>query len=126
MNQAGSKAATSSASFDHAGLFKIFVPNCVANSTSQPAEGLILLIDKLCRKGWTNGFAFFMRELPGIFGRGGTITQKALVAALALAALPQAKRVFQEVDAVSPLKAAHVDPGHEKYRETFLKYLGDV
>jgi hypothetical protein len=110
---------------DAAGFFKAFIPKFVASDAPQAAEGVILLIDRLCRKGWTNGFVFFVRELPALFGRGGAVTQKALVASLALAALPQARALFLEVDVIGTLRSARVEPEYENYREKFLKYLGD-
>jgi hypothetical protein len=109
---------------DNAGFFKAYIPRCFASESPQLVDAVVMLTDKLCRKGWANGFAYFTRELPGLFARGGPIAHKALIAALALAAQPQAKPLFLEVDVLTPLKAVALEPGDVKYRDMFLKFLG--
>jgi hypothetical protein len=106
-----------------AGFFESFFPRAIRSSMPQLKDAAALLVDKLARITWVEGFRWYIQELPAIFSEGELSAQKGLVAALVLAAHPKARPFFSEAQLVSHLEKCQVEPNLRGYRENLLRFL---
>jgi hypothetical protein len=108
---------------DSCGFFNHFFSRCWGSELPNLIDGTILLVDNLARIAWANGFVYFIQALPYLWGRGGVEAQKALVAALALAAHQQGKAALSDPEVVAALQTSAFDPTAEQYRNHLLQFL---
>jgi hypothetical protein len=108
---------------DTAGFFNHFFSRCWGSELPNLIDGTVLLVDNLARIAWANGFMYFIQALPYLWARGGPAGQKALIAALALAAHPQGKQLLMDPEVVNALQITVFDPEYDKYRENLLLFL---
>jgi hypothetical protein len=111
---------------DAEGFFERYVPRCLQSQTPQLRESVVLLIDRMARITWVDGFGFFIESLPELFRKGGQPAQKGLVAALVCALLPQSRSHFAAADLIPVLLNFQVDRSKQQHKEQLLKYLSTI
>jgi hypothetical protein len=106
---------------DQIGFFGDFVTRCMEDEDM--VETCIMLLDKLARVVWVNGFKKFIDEVPKIFAKRGPVAQKALIAVIVVARYPEAREPLLEAGMVDALKNFELTGNYQGYKEDLLTYL---
>jgi serine/threonine protein kinase len=107
---------------DKAGFFRNFFARTIQHSDLLVQDSAIMLIDKFSRVGWADGYVDFIKGLPVLFDIQ-PLQQKALVAALVLAAHAQAKQWLVGANLAPALRGMAIDPAYEQYRQNLLQFI---
>jgi hypothetical protein len=111
------------AALNNTGFFANFCPVCMEVEDGPLPEASIMLLDKIARIAWTDGFKHFIGYIPKLFRKGGAVAQKALIASLVLARYNVAKELLLESEFVEALGSCHVAGSYQAYKQDLLGYL---
>jgi hypothetical protein len=101
-------------------FFATFFPRAIKSGDLAAIDASIMLVDKVARVLWVDGFVAFIRELPTLF-RVREIQEKAVIAALLLTTHTESTRSIASMDLVPILREIDMDAAFEPYKRDLMR-----